>query len=213
MIKTFHDIDLYRNILKKSMLHFSYVPEYELNEFIDQFYVMFYPKKKDIIVPGTTDIKGYFIISGLVRMHYKIGELEISSDFRDENSFFLNGYTYFAKQKNFDYFTAIEDTICMVIDWDKLEMMLSKYHSLERMGRKMIEWHFCESHRVSYNILFMNTEERFSIFMKERSSLLKRVPLKYIASYLGIATETLSRLRSKASSQPAKSDSSEQLEP
>jgi len=43
----------------------------------------------------------------------------------------------------------------------------------------------------------MNTEERFKIFMNERSGLMNRVPQKYIASYLGVAPETLSRLRSK----------------
>ena len=197
MLKAIHDIDLYKQMLKKTLLHFSEMPENELNEFADIFYVKYFPKKTDIICPETADIKGYFIVSGLVRMHYTLGDVEITSDFRDAGSFFLNGYTFFTKLKNFDYFTTLEKTICLIVDWDQLELMLSKYHSLERMGRKIMEWHFVESMRVSYNMLFMNTEERFTIFMKERSGLINRVPLKYIASYLGVANETLSRLRSK----------------
>ena len=65
------------------------------------------------------------------------------------------------------------------------------------MGRKIIEWHYTESMRISYNTLFMDVEQRYSIFMKERAPLINRVPLKYIASYLGIAKETLSRLRNR----------------
>ena len=197
MLNTFHDIDLYKGMLKKSLLDFTYVPETELNEFADIFYLKFFPKNTDIITPDNKELKGYFVVSGLVRMHYTINNNEITSDFRDANSFFLNGYAIYAQQKNFDYFTTLEDTICLVADWDKVELLLSAYHSLESMGRKIVEWHYAESMRVSYNILFMNTEERFKIFMNERSGLMNRVPQKYIASYLGVAPETLSRLRSK----------------
>lgn len=197
MVKSIHDIELYRDMLRIALSYFANVPETELEEFITIFELKFYPKKSIIIAPNNTDLKGYFIVRGLVRMYYIAHDTEITSDFRDSNSFFLNGYKIYAKQDNFDYFVALEDTICLVADWNELEELLSKYHSLERMGRKIIEWHYTESMRVSYNTLFMDTEQRYSTFMKERAALINRVPLKYIASYLGIAKETLSRLRNK----------------
>ena len=76
-------------MLKKSLLYFTYVPETELNEFADIFYLKFYPKNTDIITPDNKELKGYFVVSGLVRMHYTINNNEITSDFRDANSFFL----------------------------------------------------------------------------------------------------------------------------
>ena len=197
MVRSIHNVELYKGMLRIALSYFANVPEAELEEFIDQFEMKFYPKKSVIIAPNNTDLKGYFIVRGLVRMYYIVNNTEITSDFRDANSFFLNGYKVYAKQDNFDYFVALEDTICLVADWEQLEIILSKYHALERMGRKIIEWHYTESMRISYNTLFMDVEQRYSIFMKERAPLINRVPLKYIASYLGIAKETLSRLRNR----------------
>ena len=197
MVRSLHNVELYKGMLRIALSYFANVPEAELEEFIDQFEMKFYPKKSVIIAPNNTDLKGYFIVRGLVRMYYIVNNTEITSDFRDANSFFVNGYKVYAKQDNFDYFVALEDTICLVADWEQLEIILSKYHALERMGRKIIEWHYTESMRISYNTLFMDVEQRYSIFMKERAPLINRVPLKYIASYLGIAKETLSRLRNR----------------
>jgi hypothetical protein len=49
----------------------------------------------------------------------------------------------------------------------------------------------------THDVLFLSAEERYHIFEKDHADLLKRVPLRIVASYLGITQETLSRMRSK----------------
>lgn len=191
------NINQYREILKQVLLQVADTPEPEITKFANLFILKVYPKNTVIIAPNDSQLKGYFIVEGLVRMHYKRGDKEITEDFRDALSFFLNGFLYFAKQPNFDYFTALENTMCLEIEWTELEEILTKYHSLEHLGRRVLELHFAESMRVSYNTLFLSVDERYNIFIKEKYSLINRVPLKYIASYLGIKQETLSRLRTR----------------
>lgn len=191
------NIETARITLKNVLLQIADVPEDELTAFVNLWYLKSYNEKEIIIAPNNTDLKGYFIIDGLVRMYYTINNKEITSDFREVYSFFLNGYTQFTGLPNFDSFVAVKKTTCLEIKWNELELIVSKYHSLEHLGRKVIEAHFMESQRVSYNTLFLSAEERYSIFLKERSSLLNNVTLKHIASYLGIKPETLSRLRAK----------------
>lgn len=192
-----YDLDIYRNRLRDVFMFFAEIPKQEMDEFLDKFYLKVYPKKSLLISPGNKDLKGFFILKGLVWMYYIKKKRIITSDFREENSFFLNGYTTFTGLPNFDYFKALEETICLVIDWNDLENMLKKYHLLEHLGRKIVEWHYVESMRVSHNTLFLNADERYTVFMNERASLLNRVSLKQIASYLGVTQETLSRLRAK----------------
>ena len=163
-----YTVDTYRNILKNVLLTVADVPDNEITEFVNLFHLKKYKKKDIIIAPNNFDLKGYFIISGLVRIYYIKGDKEITSDFRDENSF-----------------------------WNELENILLKYHALEHLGRKILEMHYLESMRVSRNMLYLSVEERLKIFVEERSSLFNRVSQKHIASYLGITQETLSRLRSK----------------
>ncbi len=192
-----HTIEMYRKTLKVVLLQVADVPDFQMDEFVNLFTYKIYKKKDIIISPNNTDLKGYFIISGLVRIYYVKGGKEITSDFRDANAFFLNGYTQFTGLPNFDSFVALEDTICLEINWNELEEILHKYHPLEHLGRKILEMHYIESMRVSRNILYLSVEERFKIFMEERASLLQRVSQKQIASYLGITHETLSRILSK----------------
>ena len=192
-----HTIEMYRKTLKVVLLQVADVPDFQMDEFVNLFTCKIYKKKDIIISPNNTDLKGYFIISGLVRIYYVKGGKEITSDFRDANAFFLNGYTQFTGLPNFDSFVALEDTICLEINWNELEEILHKYHPLEHLGRKILEMHYIESMRVSRNILYLSVEERFKIFMEERASLLQRVSQKQIASYLGITHETLSRILSK----------------
>ena len=51
--------------------------------------------------------------------------------------------------------------------------------------------------KKTQDVLFLSAEERYQLFLRDHVDLLNRVPLKYIASYLGIQQETLSRLRAK----------------
>ncbi|MFN8283599.1 MAG: Crp/Fnr family transcriptional regulator [Chitinophagales bacterium] len=192
-----HTVETYRKSLKLVLLQIADVPEFQINEFVNLFELKKYKKKDVIIAPNNTDLKGYFIVKGLVRMYYIKGKKEITSDFREENSFFLNGYTQFTGLPNFDYFVALEKTTCLEIDWNELEKILKRYHALEHLGRLVIEMHYLESIRVSRNILYLSVDERYKVFKEERVSLFNRVSQKYIASYLGITQETLSRMRSK----------------
>ena len=51
--------------------------------------------------------------------------------------------------------------------------------------------------KKTYDVLFLSAEERYQLFVKDHGDLLNRVPLRFVASFLGITQETLSRLRAK----------------
>jgi len=173
------------------------LPDEQMNEFLNLFQLEVYPKNSIIITPKTTKNKLYFLVSGLVRIYYEAEGKEITSDIKEENSFFLNGYYLYTGLPNFDYHVTMSPTVVLSADYDALEALSDRSHEIEHMGRKLVELHYANFLISNYNQLFLSAEERFDVFQRERASLLNKIPLKYIASYLGITPETLSRMRSK----------------
>ena len=68
---------------------------------------------------------------------------------------------------------------------------------MEHLGRVMIQAYYAAFIKKTYDVLSLSADDRYQLFVKENSGLLNRISLKYIASYLGITQETLSRLRAK----------------
>jgi len=198
MPKVIHDIEVYKNTLKIILMHFSNVPEIQINEFVGLFSMETFKKKSVIISPNNiVNNKFYFIAKGLVRIYYTNDNKEIISDFKEDNSFFMNGYTLFTGLPNIDYHEAMEDTVCLTAAYNDIEKLAKEYHALEHLGRKMVENYYAAYLKENYNKLFLSAEERYAVFVKERASIMNKVSLRYVASHLGIAPETLSRLRAR----------------
>lgn len=59
----------------------------------------------------------------------------------------------------------------------------------------MTEEYYINSEKRIYNLRMLSAKDRYFQFIEENQQALKRIPLRYIASYLGINLSTLSRIR------------------
>jgi CRP-like cAMP-binding protein len=198
MKKTTVKIEDARNLLKDYLLRLA--PDTNLNE-LEELIVQFtedkFPKKEIILEAGDFSDSVYFIYKGLVRIYYVKEDKEITNWFIKENMMFAATYTILTGEKNFTNYETLEDTYVLKIKYSVLEYYYEKYHSLEHLGRKIIEAYYGVFMKKTSDVLFLSAEERYHLFVKDHSDLLNRVPLRYIASFLGVTQETLSRLRAK----------------
>lgn len=169
----------------------------ELNELVDEFTLDKFSKKEIILEAGEFTDDVYFICNGIVRIYYVKEEKEITTWFIKENMVFAATYSLLSGNANFSNYEALEDSNVLKIKYSTLEYYYKKYHSLEHLGRKMVESYFSNFMKRSFDVMFLSAEERYQLFVKQHPDLLNRVPLRYVASYLGLTQETLSRLRSK----------------
>jgi CRP-like cAMP-binding protein len=132
-----------------------------------------------------------------VRIYYVKEEKEITNWFIQENMMFAATYSILTGQPNYSSYETLEETHVLKIKYAVLESFYTRYHSLEHMGRKLIQAYYGAFMKKTFDVLFLSAEERYHLFVKDHADLLNRVPLRYVASYLGITQETLSRLRSK----------------
>lgn len=91
---------------------------------------------------------------------------------------------------------AITAMVCYSISRDDLNELYDKYKSFERVGR-LINQHYLNGF-IDRNMFLVkySAKQKFDALYKEKPHFFNEIPLKYIASYLGITVETLSRLRS-----------------
>lgn len=92
---------------------------------------------------------------------------------------------------------ALEDCEIVVMDIEAREKILKEVPGYERFHRILLENNYVATQRRVNSMLSSSAEERYLAFIKKYPQIVQRVPQLVIASYLGIAPESLSRIRKK----------------
>jgi CRP-like cAMP-binding protein len=155
--------------------------------------------KKNAIIQtiGQTCRTIYFVKKGALRIFYFKGETDITDSMEFEKAFVARVESLISGQPSRKGIQAIEDTDLIAINADKLAKLYDDYLEIERLFKKILLNAFMTTINRIESIQFHSAETRYSNFLKEHPDVLKRVPLKYIASYLGITQVSLSRIRAK----------------
>lgn len=153
--------------------------------------------KKGIVIQeiGHTCKTLYFVKNGCVRIYYFKEDIDITESFEFENAFVARAESLFTGKPSLKAIQAIEDTTLIGIDSAKLFQLFDSHPDLERLFRKIIEASYVNTVNRIESLQFNTAEERYFNLLKDHKNILKRIPLKFIASYLGITPVSLSRIR------------------
>jgi len=91
---------------------------------------------------------------------------------------------------------ALEPTAGFCLSREALYRFFDRSKAWERLGRLMNQHYLIQLIERSNDMALKSARQRYAAFQASHAHLFNRVPLKHIASYLGITLETLSRLRS-----------------
>jgi CRP-like cAMP-binding protein len=138
-----------------------------------------------------------FLKSGLIYCFHNKEEKEIVTNLYFENAIFYDDYSFIKQVPCILTYIAFETTELIVIPRIALYEMFDKYKSFERLGRMMVERNHTISIKEQLNFNSNKAEEKYLNLIASQPSLIQRVPLKIIASYLNITPEHLSRIRKK----------------
>jgi len=175
----------------------------ELNEaeeslILDAFEPIAVKKKKDLLVPGGVCRSVYFITSGAVRS-YHVDEKGVEHIFQInlENSWISDLESFFSQKPSNYYIESIEASTLLRISYERLEILYAEVPKLERYFRILFQRAYLNALQRLNSTMWDTAEERYNDMVKENCTILQRVPQTYIASYLGITPESLSRIRKK----------------
>jgi len=142
----------------------------------------------------------FFVIKGLLRSYYTKGDAEICCRFMHENHIGLSTNSFYMRRVGYENIETIEPTIIARIHYNKLQKLYTKFPEFNFVARVWTEHYSSMTDNWLYMMRKQSAEERYRFFVKKYPELIQRVPLKYIASFLGVNLETLSRIRSKLAS-------------
>lgn len=137
-----------------------------------------------------------FITEGVLRVYYynNKGE-EITRYFIDENHLILSGNSVDEVYIPSEYLSAITDCKMVVFSKGDWHDILDTVIGWDIIVQKIITKHHTEKIARRSELISQDGTERYLDFIRKFPALVNRVPLSYIASYLGVTQSSLSRIR------------------
>ena len=169
----------------------------ELDVIMPHFKPMSLPAGEFFVDEGLISKNIGFITKGYLRTYYDINDQEVTTMVLSKHNVVSAHASFTLTKPSKAYIQAITDSELLVMSKESMEWLYKEFPKWERMGRIIMEevYAYMESRVVDY--LSLTPEERYLKMLENDAKLLKNVPLRYIASMLGVTPETLSRIRNK----------------
>ena len=142
-----------------------------------------------------------FLIKGLMRVYFRVGKREVTYQFMTENALCTSLRTTSLQSdhedrgdKN-DAMQALEPCSILLTDMEKITALANQSKNFERFLSLHLAIRYSEMSERIRSFCIQRASERYERLLRQRPDLIQRVPQYYIASYLGITPESLSRLR------------------
>lgn len=172
--------------------------EEEWGIFENAFQVRTVPKKTILSRNNAIARELFFINKGLIRLYYinKRGE-EITAFLFKENLFASCYESFLAQRPSIQEMETLEDCELLSITHDNLQYLYKKIPAINIVTRVVADQRFINGQKILSSFILKTPLERYTDFLADQPDLLQRVPLQYIASFLGITPVSLSRIRKR----------------
>lgn len=137
----------------------------------------------------------YFINSGFVRVFYMNDGEDRTTQINCPSRFITSFQSFITGSKAYDNVETITDCELLRITKSGLELLTSKINKWGVFGEKIYEMALVFNEERTRDMILLTAEERYLKLMQTQPDIVQRVPLQYIASYIGIKPESLSRIR------------------
>lgn len=163
----------------------------------DYFTRMILPKNELLITQGKVCRYLYFLEQGCLRGFYNLEDKEITHWFGFENDFVTSFHSFITQEPAVENIQLMEGCVLWAISKESLWQLFNRHHEIERLVRIAYEKYYIRLEERFVNAQFRTATERYQGLLQRAPHIIDRVSLGYIASYLGISQETLSRIRGR----------------
>ena len=187
-----------RDVARELARRYSTMTHEELDLLESILVPMKFTKNEMILREGETCTNIYCVVKGLVRQFYYKNGKELSVYMSTENTIVMCIESLFHEVHTHLQIKAIETTIIIALPKADLEAVAMKSVNIQILYRKILEESLILSQHHADMLRFESAQDRYAKLVKNQPQLVLRAPLVYIASYLQMTPETLSRVRTAA---------------
>ena len=142
-----------------------------------------------------------FITKGLMRYYINQNGEDKTYAFAQEGDFVCNNESFIPQTASTKIIEAIEDCEILQISFNDLQTFYKTISEGDRFGRLVIEQVFIQTLGDLSSFYTDTPEQRYQKFIDQHPGLQQRIPQYYIASYVGVQPQSLSRIRKRISHQ------------
>jgi CRP/FNR family transcriptional regulator, anaerobic regulatory protein len=177
----------------------SFVPlnQLEENAFLEILKIKTFKKKEFLLQEGKICNKISFINSGCMRAFYNVEGIENTVQFFFADSWYTDYESFLTGKPATENMQALEQCEIVQFSRDDIYKLYETHPVFNSVGRVMAENAFMSLSKLNKMLTNEEPEQRYLNLFKNRPEIVEKIPQHYIASYLGIKPESLSRIRKR----------------
>ncbi|POY35094.1 CarD family transcriptional regulator [Solitalea longa] len=152
-----------------------------------------------IMAAGQTENYLSFISSGAVRYFVLVDDKETTFDFAFANSFYCAYDSFYDRKPSQLFIQAVTDCELYSISYQNLTELYKQCDTARLLGQLATESLLSKKVKRELDLLTKSPAERYLNLFSQNPKLIEQIPQKFIASYIGVVPETLSRIRKRIS--------------
>ena len=184
-------MDFLRSIFDED--HFS---EQDFEGIASKFSRKTFAKNENIALAGKRANCYWFLESGFARSFVISAEgQEVTTKFFSKGSIVIDWYAFLTQSPHLENIQTLQQCVCWEIGISDFNLLFNQHEKFRESGKQRLVESYLRLQQYSNHLITCSAEERYLHLMKETPEVLQHIPLKYIASYLGVTDTSLSRIR------------------
>lgn len=169
----------------------------EIDLLKDTVSIRSYKKNEILFAEGKVATSMYFVLQGWVRLFYNVNGNDKTAFFYTEGKFICAGESFAKQVPARENYQVLEDTVLVHFEKENIEKLLQYSSKFELISRLATEDELITYQKIVASFVTQSPEQRYRDLLNKNGVIFHKVPQQYIASFLGVSPETLSRIKKR----------------
>lgn len=166
------------------------------------FEPVLYPKNRILEEEGKVPVYLYYIVSGYLRLfHYNENGDEVTTHINCPPGFFTSYFNFINQTRADENVECVTDCELLRITKEELDQLTVESDVMKDFSIRVFQQSITYNENRSKELATLTAEQRYVKLVTNYPDILHNVPVQYIASFLGMKAESLSRIRRKLMSE------------